>query len=103
MHKSNLRIIAFLLLLAFVQRLGMQVLLHNKYHAPAVQNHSASAAGYYQVQCDCLDDALVPLSRAETVQLPQPAEGFAVSHGIYSVCLSSAVKIFSSLRGPPAL
>jgi hypothetical protein len=103
MRKCNLSIIALLLLLAFTQKLGLRLLLHNKYHSAAKQTNGDGTAAYYQVQCDCLDEALMPLSKAETVDLPAPLENHIILHSNYGTRLSSAVKIFHALRGPPEL
>jgi hypothetical protein len=101
MQKRRLQIIAFVLLLAFTQKLGLRVMLHNRLHAAAQQNNQNNSASYFQVQCDCLDEALVPLDNPILSELPAPVTELIPLHNNYSVHLLSAIKIFRSLRGPP--
>jgi len=101
MRKHNLQIIALLLLLVFTQKLGLRVLLHNKFHSAVKSADSGSTASYYQVQCDCLDEALMPLAKAEPCLIPMPAEGYLETYTSYNLSLFSALKIYRSLRAPP--
>jgi hypothetical protein len=103
MRNGNLRIIALLLLLAFTQKLGLRVLLHNKYHAAAIhENTGHTTANNFQIQCDCLDEALAPLTRAEAVALNVPETPHTALQANYKAPVASVIKIFRSLRAPPA-
>lgn len=103
MRKRNLHIIALLLILAFTQKLGLRVLLHNKYHAAIKLDNTGGTASYYQVQCDCIDEALMPFSKAADVLVPQPEKGYVALHVSFRISLSSAIKIYRSLRAPPSI
>jgi hypothetical protein len=103
MRKRNLHIIALLLILAFTQKLGLRVLLHNKYHAAIKLDNTGSTASYYQVQCDCIDEALTPFYKAPDVLVPQPEKSYLVLQGTVRISLSSAIKIYRSLRAPPSI
>jgi hypothetical protein len=101
MRKRRLQIIAFVLLLAFIQKLGLRVVLHNRYHAAAQQNTTNNAVSYFQVQCDCLDEATLPLDNPVLAEISVPTSTPILLHCDYSVHLSSAIKIYRSLRAPP--
>jgi len=102
MRRRRLQIIAFVLLLAFTQKLGLRVMLHNRYHAAAQQNTTGNAASYLKIQCDCLDEALAPLDNAILTELPALAQKPIPLHNNFSIHLSSTLKIYRSLRAPPA-
>jgi hypothetical protein len=101
MGNGKLRILAILLLLVFIQRPVVQVLLHNKHHSQGKQAIKGNGATCYQVRCDCLDEALVPLNYSECFELHAPSGNYNVLHTSYRVHLSFAAKLYRSLRAPP--
>jgi len=103
MRTCKIPVIALLLLLAFAQKLGMLVIMHSKFHTSAQQNYTANTTGYYQIQCDCLDEALAPLAKPESFVLPLPAKSYVERTFTTSISYPSALKIFHSLRAPPTV
>ncbi len=102
MRKFNLRITAVFLLLVLSQNLGLRLVLHNKFHkAIAYAASSKTTNGDVQMHCDCLDEALMPLAEANTVELAVPEKELVIAEKTYLVFLTSTSKIFHSLRAPP--
>ena len=103
MRTCKIPIIATLLLLAFAHKLGVLVLVHNKFHASVQTGDSGNTAGYYQVKCDCLEEALAPLSKPECHTMPLPEKGNVAHTVTADISFFSAVKIYRSLRAPPTV
>jgi hypothetical protein len=111
MQKLNARIVSFFLILAFSQKLGLELWLHNWLHettiASSVGPGIAAQKGKplfqnHRVKCTCIDDALMPLTETDIVDynpLRQPPKSIFANS--YSSWLS-VDKEFSSLRGPPS-
>jgi hypothetical protein len=108
MQKLNARIVSFFLILAFSQKMGLELWLHNWLHVTTVTasvQPTQKGKPHFQHQvlkCHCIDDARMPLMESEIVdfdadQLPSIPNFTAT----YSSWLS-VDKDFSSLRGPPA-
>jgi hypothetical protein len=94
--------IAVLLLLAFSQKLGLRMWLHGCLHEKnTLQNASAPDAAHFQVKCDCMEDALMPLTHTAVYQLPVEYKNVAVCYYSYSVTVPHVFKTFYSLKGPP--
>jgi len=98
-----LRCATFLLLLAFSQKTGAGLFLHNLLHAesttPVQQDDKKSRD--ISFSCSCIDDFLMPFTEADATVLVPPFAN-------HSICLSSSPvtipfrpAVFSSLRGPP--
>jgi len=116
MQKVNLRLVAFLLLLAFFQKMGLELWLHHWLHDPPAV-HSAGAIDIHPgtpgekdraflqqlpVKCSCLDDTMMPLIGSVAYVYKAPAkQPIAFLPTPYSSALSND-KVFPALRGPPA-
>jgi len=102
MRKLNIRLISFLLILAFSQKLGLRLWVHQVLHeAQAGKSDSAPGANSFQVTCDCMDDALMPLAETGIYEVNPPVTTYRVVNPAFSLSFSSAVKLFCSLKGPP--
>lgn len=108
MQKVNARIVSLLLILVFIQKLGMELWVHNWLHE-TVTTHADIAARkgkpviqHHQVICNCLEDAMVPLIETNSIQYgPVSMDLIAIFLSNYSSYLSGN-KEFSALRGPPS-
>ncbi len=101
MRTCKIPVIATLLLFAFTQKLGILVLMHNKFHAAAQINKKENSASYYQVKCECLDEALAPISKPDSFELPLPDKNHIERLVTTNISFPSALKIYRSLRAPP--
>lgn len=93
------RILAFLLLLAFCQRLGASLWVHHFYHE--ARTHEAGAT--WETHCDCFDDAFMSMDAATPIVFDGPirAERLLVEPALPPIPAQPA--FHSSLRGPPVL
>ena len=107
MQKLNVRIVSFFLILAFSQKMGLELWLHNWLHETTVTASAAPTQGHKPVlqhqvtKCNCIDDALNPLLESDMVDykaIQRPS--LPIFTAIYSSWLS-VEKGFSPLRGPP--
>ncbi|HXB95943.1 MAG TPA: hypothetical protein VNU70_12325, partial [Puia sp.] len=73
MQKLNVRIVSFFLILAFSQRLGLELWLHNWLHETTVTasvgptQKGKALLQHQRVKCNCIDDALMPLMESDVV------------------------------------
>lgn len=107
MQKINVRTVAFMLLLAFVQKLGLELWLHDWLHEPqgvhllVPRDRDKASLQQSPIQCHCLDDTLMPLIQSASFTYAAPhKQGSALPASGY-VSVLSTLRIFSSLRGPP--
>jgi hypothetical protein len=109
MQKVNLRIVSLLLILVFLQKLGMELWVHDWLH----ETHTAHSVipaekgkpvvQHHHIICNCLQDAMMPLVETKPIRYEPVSKRLTaifVTH--YSSCLSSD-KEFSALRGPPTI
>ncbi len=109
MQKVNARIVSLLLILVFLQKLGVELWVHDWLHETTA-THSVVRAEkgkpivqHHQVICNCLEDAMMPLVQTDPIQYdPVSVQLTDVFLTHYSSYLSGD-KEFSALRGPPAL
>jgi hypothetical protein len=108
MQKLNARIVSLLLILVFLQKLGLELWLHNllhettPIHAVASGNKGKPVVAHQAFQCSCLEDALMPFTETDPfVAVSTPQQLIAVFLTSYSFH-SAADREYSSLRGPPA-
>ncbi len=108
MQKLNLRIVSFVLILAFLQKLGLELWLHNWLHETTVTasvgptQKGKPFLQHQQIKCNCIDDALMPLMESDVIDYcPDRRPSNAIFATIYSSWLSVDTE-FSALRGPPA-
>ena len=93
------RILAFLLLLAFCQRLGASLWVHHFYH----ESRSHQAGTQWETRCDCFDDAFMPIEGAQAFVLLQP-DRFQQPLLDFALPVAATRTVFhSSLRGPPTM
>jgi hypothetical protein len=108
MQKINVRVVAFMLLLAFVQKLGLELWLHDWLHVPqgvhalAPGDRDKASLQQSPVQCHCLDDTLMPLIGSASFTYAALHKHWTSLQSSGHVCALSIFRIFSSLRGPPA-
>jgi hypothetical protein len=105
MYSLKTKITAVFLVLAFTQKLGAGLYLHNWLHAfknYGSKNKTAAAFDERQILCSCLDDALVPLTPTAGIdEIKIPVRYFSSSPNSYHSPTFSVAKIFCGLRGPP--
>jgi hypothetical protein len=98
------KILAFALILAFSQKMGMGLHLHNWLHAN--DRHSAAAAPLSSEElknaCSCINDFTAPLTETTILELPPPQTLFNSPVAAYTYTLPAVYKYFHSLRAPPA-
>lgn len=103
----NMRLTAFLLLLAFFQKMGLELWVHRLLHVPKTANTRliAKDKGQHlqQVPCHCLDDTMMPFNEATPVEIGAPQRHLVAL--LVTTCPStpSFCKIFPDLRGPPCI
>jgi hypothetical protein len=108
MHRRyNMKVIAFVLVLAFSQRLGLNLWMHRLYHE-GPRSHTVSKASIpglpgWEIRCDCFDDAFMPMDEAYVFELHAPRIGYLLLETAYIPGTAYAVVRFPSLRGPPGL
>lgn len=103
MRRLHPKIIAILLLLVFSQKLGLRLWLHHWIHeAQTLVIPGDSSSGNIQFQCDCFDDAMMPLMESAVITLPVPIRTWTILAAGYHPPFSAAEKLFYSLKGPPA-
>jgi hypothetical protein len=102
------RIVAFLLLLAFIQKMGLELWLHHIFHEPEqarteiAAHHKAILPSVHTVSCHCLDDTLMPLVTTGIFQVPAPEQASVALVPARPTSPVSTAPLLSSLRGPPA-
>ena len=96
------RVLAFLLLLAFCQRLGASLWVHHIYHEARVTGrHDKAGTPQWESRCDCFDDAFMPMEGTQEFTFPIPA---AVNRSVSTAYLPSIPHKslpLCCLRGPP--
>jgi hypothetical protein len=105
MYRLKIKIIAIFLILAFTQKLGLGLYLHNWFHENrnyCSQNKEGFTLDQCQVKCTCIEDALMPLTPSANLdEIKSPEKYFSSFSNSYHTPTSSVVKIFYGLRGPP--
>ena len=101
-----LRCAAFLLILAFSQKAGTGLLLHNLFHnttentkIPGQENEKGKKLSY---NCICIDDFLTPFAEAEQPIYSHPVSHHSIIFTIDEETIPFYSTILSFLRGPPA-
>jgi hypothetical protein len=101
-----MKVIAFVLILAFSQRLGLNLWMHHLYHegprSPASLMAKRSGLPQWEIRCDCFDDAFMPMDEAYVFELHAPGIGYFLIETPYSSSPAYTVSLFPSLRGPPS-
>jgi hypothetical protein len=103
MRRLHPKIIAFILLLVFTQKMGLRLWMHHWVHeSRAPYNATAANAASVHLKCDCIDDAMMPMVGSSLIALDVPAQKAIVLPAAYLPPFSAAEKVFYSLKGPPA-
>jgi hypothetical protein len=105
MRKHNLRLIAFLLILVFSQKLGVRLWLHEWLHAQAATIHCPDATHYDRLplKCDCIDDLMMPMSGVHFIEFVPPGKEYIAFIAACPSPVFSPNRHIPSLRGPPPL
>ena len=97
---------AIVLLLAFSQKIGIGLYLHNLLHTTNSQGSlpdQASKNKAVSYNCSCIDDFLLPFSKT-TIEIISPeTHTTAIFISFYPKAIPFSFQIFNSLRGPPSL
>ena len=108
MQKLNARIVSFFLILAFSQKMGLELWLHNWLHETTViasagpTQKGKPVLQHQRIKCSCIDDALMPLTEPDLVDYTPQQRPFIDIFSPTYISWLSIDKEFSSLRGPPA-
>jgi hypothetical protein len=98
------KIIAFLLLLLFIEKAGLRLWVHTHYHicSTSSKNSKASYPSFSKEDCDCIDDFFIPLSFADEIIVSIPVIEYCDLFPIhYKSFISSPYYLSFQLRGPP--
>ncbi len=102
MRKFNLRIIAFLLMLNFSQKLGLELWIHHCLHQASIAtNLKGSTEPQINIKCDCLDEVTMPLTISSSDENFLSRKNYILFLEHNYTFLSSPLNLFSSFRGPP--
>ena len=115
MRRINKRFWAGLLLLAFLQKMGLELWLHHWLHEPRqstqwvelrgerrADGHSAYTQAFLLTSCHCLDDAMMPLLGQSAFRFEVPfVYGPPIPLSPYASFVSRTLG-HAALRGPPA-
>lgn len=97
------KIVAALLLLAFMQKAGLRLWMHNWFHeSKTAQKLSTPGAENLQLKCDCFDDAMMPLLESPQIIVTVPVRQYATLTVDRPSLILGADKVYYSLKGPPA-
>ena len=103
MRRLHPKIIAFFLLLLFSQKLGLRLWVHHWLHEPKIaQSSHLPSSEKIQAGCDCIEDALMPLTGSSLIVLSVPISTGTLLMAGYRPPFSAVEEIFYSLKGPPA-
>jgi hypothetical protein len=109
MQKVNVRIVSLLLILVFLQKLGVELWVHkwlhetNTAHLVIPAEKGKPVVQHHHVICNCLEDAMMPLVETKPIRYePVSIRLTAIFVTHYSSYLSGD-KEFSALRGPPTI
>jgi|SRR5579872_3540 len=102
MFRQYPKLVATLLLLVFTQKAGLRLWMHDWFHeGKVVRAVSCPAAAQIHLQCDCFDDAMMPLLGSPVFTIPPPVCVYAPRTVARQSPVISAGKVYFSLKGPP--
>jgi hypothetical protein len=98
------RCAAFLLILVFAQKTVAGLFVHNLFHCSSSNTKipGQEKGNDIKINCNCVDDFLMPFAGAEGAVIPQPALTMLIPFTIFQDNISFHTTVFSPLRGPPA-
>jgi ABC-type phosphate/phosphonate transport system permease subunit len=101
------RITAILLIVAFIQKLGLGLFIHAWLHEKPISftyNSKNPVAHLQKVPCSCVEDAMMAFTGSTaSFAITTPIKYFFSYNHLLRIFYSSARKIYYSLRGPPSL
>jgi hypothetical protein len=102
MRRKYSRTIAVVLLLAFSQKAGLRMWMHNWLHESKIaHNRPDQGSENLKLKCDCFDDAMMPLLESPVIIVPTPIRQLTTLTVDRLSPILSADKIYYSLKGPP--
>ena len=102
MRSLHPKIIAIFLLLVFSQKLGLRLWMHHWFHeTKTAQSSKFPCSEKKQVRCDCIDDALMPLTGSPFITVSITIQKYIVLLAAYNSPFSDTEELFYSLKGPP--
>lgn len=96
-----LRYAAFFLLLAFSQKSGAGLLLHNLLHTSQVTDN-APENKEINFACNCIDDFLMPFAGPDEPVIPAVIEKHESPVDYFTEDILYRKAVLASLRGPPS-
>lgn len=109
MQKVNVRIVSLLLILVFLQKLGMELWVHdwlhetNTAHSVKPAEKGKPVVQHHQVICNCVQDAMMPLVETRPIRFEPVSVRLTIIFVAHYSSYLSGDKEFSALRGPPAI
>lgn len=102
MFRQYPKLVATVLLLVFTQKAGLRLWMHDWFHETKLAREQTSpTTAHIQLQCDCFDDAMMPLLGSPAFTVPPPVCAYAPLTVAHESPIISADKIYYSLKGPP--
>jgi hypothetical protein len=107
MRKVNLRVISFLLILIFTQKLVLGLWLHDWLHEPrgnrswVLAKDGKACPEFQPVKCHCIDDALMPLIHSNPFVYQGHQQHLVAILLIARSAAFSRDVMIPALRGPP--
>jgi hypothetical protein len=108
MRKANLRVISFLLILVFTQKMLLGLWLHNWLHEPlshhswVLMKNGKACPELQAVKCHCIDDALMPLIKGKPFVYQGRQQHLVAILIIAQSAAFSRDEMIPALRGPPS-
>ena len=99
MLRRHSKTIAVLLLLVFSQKAGLRLWMHNWLHAS--KTIAVPASEKFQLACDCLNEAMLPLEETTLFTLSIPIQKGTVLGTAAPSPAPDTEQLFFSLKGPP--
>ncbi|HEV2355645.1 MAG TPA: hypothetical protein VGR89_15465 [Puia sp.] len=102
MFRQYPKLVAALLLVVFTQKAGLRLWMHDWFHESKVARAvSTPSVPQILLQCDCFDDAMMPLLGSPVFTLPPPVSVHTSRTVNHHSPFISACKVYFSLKGPP--
>lgn len=108
MRKANLRVISFLLILIFTQKLLLGLWVHNWLHEPrsdrswVLVKDGKACPEFQPVKCHCIDDALMPLIKSNPLGYQGHQRHLVAILLIARSAAFARDEMIPALRGPPS-
>jgi hypothetical protein len=106
MQKTPKHLVACLLLLSLLPRLGLELWAHHWLHEPPAASANVADGGKVfihnaYIHCTCLEDTFVPATATHYFEFRAPERPLLAVLNVSNTSVHSISRIFSSLRGPP--